>query len=85
MKFSKTNSYADTKHKTIILANALNISTSGKTNMQIVRAFIKLIAPTTSEQLERKIPDLEAKYDKQFRLIFQAIRKLIHGINGNNN
>ena len=85
MKFSKTNSYADTKHKTIILANALNISTSGKTNMQIVRAFIKLIAPTTSKEPEWKIPDLEAKYDKQFRLIFQAIRKLIHGINGNNN
>jgi len=79
LKHSVTNPYAFTEHGTIMLANVLNTPTAVETSVLIVRAFIKLRALlSTNKDLERKILDLESKYDKQFDVIFKAIRKLMH-------
>jgi len=79
LKFSRTNPYAFTEHGTIMLANVLNTPTAVKTSVLIVRAFVKLRELiSTHKELERKILDLESKYDKQFKLIFEAIRELMH-------
>ena len=79
IKFSRTNPYAFTEHGTIMLANVLNTPTAVETSILIVRAFVKLREIlSTNKELERKILDLESKYDKQFELIFKAIRKLMH-------
>lgn len=79
LKFSSTNPYAFTEHGTIMLANILNTPTAVETSILIVRAFVKLRELlSTHKDLERKILDLESKYDKQFELIFQAIKALMH-------
>ena len=77
LKFSKTNPYAFTEHGTIMLANVLKTSTAVETSVLIVRAFVKLRELlSTHKKLERKVLELESKYDKQFKLIFKAIREL---------
>ena len=79
LKFSRTNPYAFTEHGTIMLANVLNTKTAIETSVLIVRAFVKLRELlSTHKELERKILKLESKYDKQFQLIFEAIRELMH-------
>jgi len=79
LKHSGTNPYAFTEHGTIMLANVLNTTTAVETSVLIVRAFVKLRELlSTHKEFERKILDLESKYDKQFELIFKAIRELMH-------
>ena len=78
LKFSRTNPYAFTEHGTIMLANVLNTSTAIETSVLIVRAFVKLREIlSTHKELEKKILELESKYDNQFKLIFEAIRELM--------
>jgi phage regulator Rha-like protein len=78
LKFSPTNPYAFTEHGTIMLASVLNTPTAIETSVLIVRAFVKLREIlSTHKELERKILELESKYDKQFKLIFGAIRELM--------
>lgn len=78
LKFSRTNPYAFTEHGTIMLANVLNTPTAIETSVLIVRAFVKLRELlSTHKELERKILELESKYDQQFKLIFEAIRELM--------
>lgn len=78
IKFSSTNPYAFTEHGTIMLANVLNTPTAVETSLLIVRAFVKLrVILSTHKELEKKILELESKYDKQFKLIFKAIRELM--------
>jgi hypothetical protein len=79
LKFSRTNPYAFTEHGTIMLASVLNTPTAIQASVLIVRAFVKLREIlSANKDLERKLFDLESKYDKQFALIFQAIRELMH-------
>jgi len=78
LKFSPSNPYAFTEHGTIMLANVLNTPTAIETSVLIVRAFVKLRELlSTHKELERKILELESKYDNQFKLIFEAIRELM--------
>jgi hypothetical protein len=78
IKFSRTNPYAFTEHGTIMLVNVLNTPSAIETSVLIVRAFVKLRELlSTHKELERIILDLESKYDKQFELIFKAIRELM--------
>jgi hypothetical protein len=61
-----------------MLANVLNTPTAIETSVLIVRAFVKLRELiSTHKDLERKILDLESKYDQQFTAIFQTIRELM--------
>ena len=61
-----------------MLANVENTSTAIKTSVLIVRAFVKLRELLSmNKELERKILELESKYDQQFKLIFKAIRELL--------
>lgn len=61
-----------------MLANVLNTQTAIETSVLIVRAFVKLREIlSTHKDLERKILELESKYDNQFKLIFEAIRELM--------
>jgi hypothetical protein len=79
LKFSSTNPYAFTEHGTIMLANVLNTPKAVETSILIVRAFVKLRELLSSHKdLERKILELESNYDKQFEMIFKAIRELMH-------
>jgi hypothetical protein len=46
--------------------------------VEVVRAFVRLRQIlASSEELARKLNDLEQKYDRQFKIVFDAIRKLM--------
>jgi Mor family transcriptional regulator len=47
-------------------------------NIEIMRAFIRLRQMLASHtELARKLENLEKKYDAQFKVVFDAIRKLM--------
>jgi len=78
LKYSKTNPYAFTEHGAVMLASILNSDVAVQTSILIVRAFILLRKHlTTHEALARKIEELEVKYDQNFSVVFQALKKLI--------
>ena len=78
IKFSRTNPYAFTEHGAIMLASVLNTQTAIHASVLIVRAFVKLREILlTHKELAKKLTELEAKYDKQFKVVFQALRDLM--------
>jgi hypothetical protein len=47
-------------------------------SIQVVRAFIRLRELLIShKELAKRLDELEAKYDKQFAIVFEAIRQLM--------
>jgi hypothetical protein len=59
-------------------ANVLTSETAIEMSVVIVRAFVTLRRMALSvEGLARKVEGLEKKYDKQFHIVFDAIRQLI--------
>ena len=70
--------YAFTEHGALMLANVLNSERAAQTSVQVVRAFVRLRQLLASNaELARNLNSLEKKYDAQFRVVFEAIRKLM--------
>ncbi|HYJ89272.1 MAG TPA: ORF6N domain-containing protein [Pyrinomonadaceae bacterium] len=70
--------YAFTEHGAIMAANVLNNERAVEASVQVVRAFVKLRQMLTSNtELSRKLDSLEQKYDRQFKIVFDAIRQLM--------
>ena len=70
--------YAFTEHGAIMAANVLNSSQAIQMSIAVVTAFVNLRRMALSvEALARKIAVLEGKYDKQFKIVFEAIRELM--------
>ena len=67
-----------TEHGAIMAANVLNSKRAVQASVEVVRAFIRLRQILASNaELARKLSDLERKYDAQFKVVFDAIRKLM--------
>jgi hypothetical protein len=78
LKFSPYLPYAFTEHGALRLANVLNSSRAVQVSLQIVRTFVRLRQLlATNAELARKLGALENKYDQQFKVVFDAIRKLL--------
>ena len=59
-------------------ANVLNSERAVQTSVQVVRAFVRLRQLLGSNtELARKLEELEGKYDRQFKTVFDAIRQLM--------
>lgn len=70
--------YAFTEPGVAMLSSVLNSNRAIHVNIQIIRTFIKLRQLLlTHVELRRKIEAMERKYDQQFRVVFEAIRKLL--------
>ena len=70
--------YVFTEHGAIMAANVLNSPIAVQASIQVVRAFARLHEMLASNKdLARKLEALENKYDKQFRVVFDAIRELM--------
>ena len=70
--------YVFTEQGVAMLSSVLNSERAIKANIQIMRAFVILQRmAVTYEGLRRKIDAMEKKYDKQFQVVFIAIKKLI--------
>ena len=69
---------AFTEQGVAMLSSVLNSKRALQVNIQIMRVFTKLRTMLlTHDDLRQKIEDMEAKYDKQFSIVFQAIKKLM--------
>lgn len=70
--------FAFTEHGSLMLASVLRSETAIKASISIVRAFVKLREILTSnKELANKIEKMEKQYDKQFKVVFSAIRQLM--------
>jgi hypothetical protein len=69
---------AFTEHGAVMLASVLNSPVAVTASVEIVRAFIRLRELlATHKDLARRLDELEAKYDDQFTVVFDAVRKLM--------
>ncbi len=70
--------YVFTEHGAIMAATVLNSPSAVKMSLVVVRAFVKLRRMALSvERLARKVNELEGKYDRQFKVVFDAVRLLM--------
>jgi hypothetical protein len=70
--------YAFTEQGVAMLSGVLHSRRAIRVNIQIMRAFIQLKRLLlTNADLRRKIEEMEKKYDKQFAIVFQAIKQLL--------
>jgi hypothetical protein len=61
-----------------MLSSVLRSPKAIQVNIEIMRAFVKLREMLASnKELARKLEELEKKYDKQFAVVFTAIRQLM--------
>ena len=70
--------YVFTEQGVAMLSSVLNSQRAIQVNIQIMRAFTKLREMLlTHKDLKRKIEAMEKKYDRQFKIVFDAIRQLL--------
>jgi hypothetical protein len=70
--------FAFTEQGVAMLSGILNSPRAVETNIAIMRTFVALRKlMETNKDLAAKIRQLERKYDQRFKLIFDAIQKLI--------
>jgi hypothetical protein len=70
--------YAFTEQGVAMLSSVLKSNRAIQVNIEIMRAFVRfreMIAPY--KDLARRLDELEKKYDAEFRVVFDAIRKLM--------
>jgi len=74
----KHRPYAFTEHGILMLSSVLNSERAIQVNIEIMRAFVKLRQMLASNaELSRRLDELESKYDRQSKVVFDAIRKLM--------
>ena len=70
--------YAFTEQGVAMLSSVLSSDRAVLVNVEIMRAFVKLRRMLASNvELSRRFDDLESKYDRKFKIVFDAIRQLM--------
>ena len=70
--------YAFTEQGIAMLSGVLKSPRAIRVNIEIMRTFVKLSQMLASNaELARKLSELEKKYDRQFKIVFDAIRELM--------
>jgi len=70
--------HAFTEQGVAMLSSVLRSDRAVQVNIQIMRAFVKIRELLLSHQdLLKKVEEMEKKYDKQFLVVFEAIKKLM--------
>ena len=74
----KYRPYAFTEHGILMLSSVLSSDQAVQVNIEIMRTFVRLRRMLASNaELAKKLEELEKKYDHQFSVVFDAIRKLM--------
>ena len=69
---------AFTEYGILMLSSVLNSKRAIQVNIQIVETFIKLREMLLNhKELKQKIDEMEKKYDYQFKIVFDAIKRLL--------
>ncbi len=67
-----------TEQGVAMLSGVLNSDRAINVNIEVMRAFVRLREILSSHKdLVRKLEELEGKYDEQFKVVFEAIRRLM--------
>ena len=70
--------YAFTEQGVAMLSSVLRSDRAVQVNVEIMRAFVRLRDLIgNNRDLARRLDDLESKYDRQFKAVFDAIRELM--------
>jgi len=70
--------FAFTEHGILMLSSVLNSERAILVNIEIMRTFTRLREMLTGhKELKRKIEKMEKKYDHQFKIVFDAIKKIL--------
>ena len=78
LKFSKRVTVF-TEQGVAMLSSVLRSKRAIAVNVEIMRTFVKLRDLLTSNvELARRLDELEGKYDRQFKVVFDAIRMLMN-------
>ena len=74
----RTPPYAFTEQGVAMMSSVLRSRRAAQVNVEIMRAFVRLREMVAGHgDLVRRIESLERRYDKQFKVVFEAIRALI--------
>ena len=75
---SKYLPFAFTQEGVAMLSSILNSKRAIMVNIQIMRTFTKLREMLVSyKDINRKIENMERKYDSKFKIVFEAIKQLL--------
>jgi len=75
---SKYLPYAFTENGVAMLSSVLNSKRAIQVNIQIMRTFTKIREMLVAHKyLKQKIEEMEKKYDYQFKVVFDTIKKLL--------
>jgi hypothetical protein len=70
--------YAFTEQGVAMVSSILKSERAVQVNIEIMRAFVRLRRLVAShEELGERLIQLEARYDQQFRVVFDAIREIM--------
>lgn len=70
--------YAFTEHGAVMASMVLNSPRAVQVSVEVVRTFVRMRQMAASNvEFSRKLDELERKYDVQFKVVFDAIRKLM--------
>jgi len=70
--------YAFTEQGVAMLSSVLNSERAVQVNIQIMRAFVNLRREAFNLiGLKRKVEAIEKRYDAQFKVVFEAIKRLL--------
>lgn len=70
--------YAFTEQGVAMLSSVLQSKRAIRVNVEVMRAFVRLRNLIGhNRELARRIDALESKYDRQFKVVFDAIRELM--------
>ncbi len=74
----RTAPYAFTEQGVAMLSSVLRSARAVQVNVEIMRAFVRLRSLIGHDrELARRLDDLESRYDRQFKVVFDAIRELM--------
>ena len=74
----RSRPWAFTEQGVAMLSSVLRSPRAVEVNVEIMRAFVRMRRWAIGyAELARRIDELEAKYDGQFALVFDALRKLM--------
>ncbi|HHC80542.1 MAG TPA: ORF6N domain-containing protein, partial [Flavobacteriia bacterium] len=77
-KHSKYNPFAFTEQGVAMFSSVLNSPKAIEVNIQIIRAFVFIRQyALTHKDLTGKLKELESKYNKQFKDVYEAINYLL--------
>ena len=77
LKYSSIKPNAFTEHGALMVSSVLNTPSAIETSVFIVRAFIRMREILASQEImERRITALEKRYNRNFNIVFEALKQL---------